>query len=74
MSGHMQTVNSTVEHAPPVSSARLQKNKEQSARERERVVEEERLRADQLEEQKSFVELQNELLTEMVAAEQVRWR
>lgn len=35
------------------------------------MVEEERLRADQLEEQKSFAELQNELLTEMVAAEQV---
>ena len=38
----------------------------------ERAVEEERVKADQIEEQKTVAELQNELLTEMVAAEQVR--
>lgn len=37
----------------------------------ETLIEEERARADQIEEQKSFAELQNELLTELVAAEQV---
>lgn len=39
--------------------------------EREHAIEEERARADQLEEQRSVAQLQNELLTEMVAAEQV---
>lgn len=39
--------------------------------ERDRAVEEVRARADQLEEQRSVAQLQNELLTEMVAAEQV---
>lgn len=48
-----------------------QKTQEQLTRERERAVEEERARSDQLEEQRSVAELQNELLTEMVAAEQV---
>ena len=37
----------------------------------ERAVEEERVRADDIEEQRTVAELQNELLTEMVAAEQV---
>lgn len=52
-----------------------QKTAEQLVLERERAVEEERARADQLEEQRSVAQLQNELLTEMVAAEQVlrRW-
>lgn len=35
------------------------------------MVREERLRVDQIEEEKSIAMLQNELLTEMVAAEQV---
>lgn len=34
-------------------------------------AESERLRADQIEEERSIAQLQNELLTEMVAAEQV---
>lgn len=48
-----------------------QKTKEQLALEHERAIEEERARAEQIEEQRSVAELRNELLTEMVAAEQV---
>lgn len=48
-----------------------QKTTEQLELERERAVEAERFRADQLEEQRSVAQLENELLTEMVAAEQV---
>lgn len=48
-----------------------QKTTEQLELERERAVEAERCRADQLEEQRSVAQLENELLTEMVAAEQV---
>ena len=40
--------------------------------ERERAVREERSRVDQLEELRSVAELENELLKEMVAAEQAR--
>ena len=53
-------------------SPHTQKTTEQLELERERAVEEERCRADQLEEQRSVAQLQNELLTEMVAAEQVQ--
>ncbi|CAM9447460.1 unnamed protein product, partial [Hapterophycus canaliculatus] len=49
----------------------IQATTDQLVLEREEAVEEERVRADQLEEQKSVAQLQNELLTEMVAAEQV---
>ncbi|CAB1096682.1 unnamed protein product [Ectocarpus sp. CCAP 1310/34] len=54
-----------------VVNAAVKKTAEQLVLERERAVEEERARADQLEEQRSVAQLQNELLTEMVAAEQV---
>ena len=49
----------------------MQTTTQQLTLERESALEEERARADQLEEQRSVAQLQNELLTEMVAAEQV---
>eukprot|EP00903_Cladosiphon_okamuranus_P011997 g11266.t1 len=54
-----------------VVQAAVQRTTQQLTLERERAVEEERTRSDQLEEQRSVAQLQNELLTEMVAAEQV---
>ena len=49
----------------------MQKTEAHLTIECERAVEEERVRADEIEEQRTVAELQNELLTEMVAAEQV---
>lgn len=48
-----------------------QKTEMQLAQEQEKELEAERARADQIEEERCVVQLQNELLTEMVAAEQV---